>query len=79
MPDLRPCLICRRPADDPLHGPPHGGRAHEVTPRIEQHDYDPGERRQVIRRRADREAILRRATGELPAVERRRLTDRRQP
>jgi hypothetical protein len=33
----------------------------------------------VIRRRADREAILRRATGELPAVERRRLTDRRQP
>lgn len=54
MNDSRPCLICNRPQDDPLHqGPDRGGLAHDTQPRIEQHDYDPGDRRQVDRRDGD--------------------------
>lgn len=59
-----PCLICKRGADDPLHGPPFGTIAHEnVVPRIEQHPYDPGERRRLIRRMADRIHILKDIDG----------------
>lgn len=59
MNDPRPCLICLRPQDDPLHqGPERGGLAHDVTPRIEQHDYDPGERRSLVRRMDDRVHVI---------------------
>ena len=54
MEDQRACLICGRVEDDPLHAPERGGLAHDVEPRIEQHDYDPGERRQLVRRMDDR-------------------------
>ena len=35
--------------------------AHDVTPRIEQHVYDPGERRHLIRRMDDRIAKIEKA------------------
>jgi hypothetical protein len=53
MPDPRPCLICGRPGDDYVHGPERSG-AHDVVPRVEPHQYDPGERRSGIRRMDDR-------------------------
>ena len=62
MTDQRLCLICHRRKDDPLHGsidPTIG--AHDVTPRIEQHVYDPGERRHLIRRMDDRIAKIEKA------------------
>jgi hypothetical protein len=43
-------LICRRIQDDPLHNPKRGKRA--FVPRIQQHAYDPGERRQGERRKS---------------------------
>ena len=51
----RPCLVCHRPEDDPLHGGERGGLAHDTDPRLAQHVYDPGERRKVIRRQQDRQ------------------------
>jgi hypothetical protein len=65
-PPARPCLVCGRPEDDPLHGPERGGLAHDITSRIEQHAYDPGERRHLVRRMDDRihkieDAVRRRA------------------
>jgi hypothetical protein len=54
MGDPRPCLVCNRQQDDPLHGPEAGGLAHDIEPRIEHHPYDPGERRQLVRRMDDR-------------------------
>lgn len=52
----RPCIVCARVRDDPLHNPgERGGLAHEnVEPRVNQHTYDPGERRQSVRREAER-------------------------
>jgi hypothetical protein len=53
--DNRHCLICRRIQDDPIHDPIlRQGRAADM-PRIGQHAFDPGERRKMTRRQADRE------------------------
>jgi hypothetical protein len=49
------CLICHRVQDDPIHDPRRGKHIIEIVPRIEQHAYDPGERRHGIRRKSDRE------------------------
>ena len=50
-----PCLVCGRRSDDPLHwNEERGGLAHDTTPRVEQHAYDPGERRNLTRRMTDR-------------------------
>ena len=72
-----PCLICKRPQDDPLHAPERGGLAHDVTPRIEQHAYDPGERRQAIRRMADREQLLAERVYGTATTREQRRADRR--
>jgi hypothetical protein len=50
------CLICRRIKDDPIHDPvPRQGRVGD-EPRIEQHAFDPGERRHGTRRKSDRQS-----------------------
>jgi hypothetical protein len=49
--ERRPCLICNRRWNDPLHGP--SPDEVNVLERYEYHGYDPGERRQVIRRKDD--------------------------
>jgi hypothetical protein len=79
MNDSRSCLICSRPQDDPLHqGPDRGGLARDTSPRIEQHDYDPGERRGEDRREddpgerragGDRRKLIRRMGDRVGAVE----------
>jgi hypothetical protein len=51
----RLCLICHRIQDDPIHDVRRSQRIVEIVPRIEQHAYDPGERRHVVRRQNDRE------------------------
>jgi len=59
---LPPCLKCGRPQDDPLHGgPERGGLAHDTEPRIEQHDFDAGERRHSTRRMDDRRDLVRKS------------------
>jgi hypothetical protein len=51
----RLCLVCRRIEGDPIHDPLPRQRLAGVVPRIEQHAYDPGERRRSVRRQSDRE------------------------
>jgi hypothetical protein len=51
----RPCLICHRIQDDPIHDVRRSQRIVEIVPRIELHPYDPGERRRFKRRQSDRE------------------------
>lgn len=61
MTDPRRCLVCRRPKADPLHSDrSFGAIADRTTPRIEQHVFDPGERRQLIRRMDDRVRLVER-------------------
>lgn len=79
----RLCLICRRPESDALHeGFTPAGMARKflkseppdryVTQhRIEQHAFDPGERRKLIRRMDDRIAAVEKAAGQRPDVDRR--------
>ena len=71
MPDLRLCLICRRPESDAIHGRPRkpdSSRA-RVPGVFEYHAFDPGERRRLVRRMDDRVRLLQDAE--------RRVADRR--
>jgi hypothetical protein len=63
MTDPRRCLICRRSQADPLHSSrSFGAIAKRTELRIEQHVFDPGERRQLIRRMDDRVRLVERRT-----------------
>jgi len=77
--DPRPCVVCTRPQDDVLHGPERSGAAGRAHPAgvISHHEYDPGERRVVIRRMADRVRAIEDVTGQPVATERRQGRERR--
>lgn len=51
--DGRLCLTCHRLQDDPIHGPARSGLP-LIVPVLENHKWDPGERRHLVRRMDDR-------------------------
>lgn len=79
MADPRPCLVCGGAKHHPAHGDRLGGsKVNAPRGLVSAHPYDPGERRQFVRRMDDRVAAIERAMGlRRPPVERRSGQDRR--